>query len=137
MSFSGIDSALIKSYLDGNFGLTTKYPNDKFAPPSPKTAWAEVVFLDVGNNPFTLGDNGLDEIFGIMQVNLLYPKDRGSRDVKLKADQFLTQYRTGKSFTHNGVTVDINGCRIGQGFDSRQWWMVPVSIEYSAHIARG
>ena len=76
MRFADIQSALFASWVAGNYGLTTYYPNRDYNPAA-VDYHARLFVLWAGSDAATLGDDGTNEVTGIFQVDLMYRTGRG------------------------------------------------------------
>ena len=60
MNFAAIDAALVKAFMDGAFFTSERVQteNEKFTPPTGRTAWARLTNLPAPPDVATLGDGG-------------------------------------------------------------------------------
>ena len=135
MSLTNIRQALVESYVDGNFGLPTAYPNTTFNPTS-DVAWAQLDIIPNQPSVAALGENGTDEHDGIMQIALNYPLNEGDGDVVAMADTIRTQYKAGFSKTANEQSVVVRSCGRSAGGEVDGWFRVVITINWYAHTAR-
>lgn len=135
MSIGKIESALVDGYVNGAFGLPTGYPNKNFSPKQGEP-WAKVHFIPNQPSVGSLGTYGDDETDGIFQIDINYPLDQGNGDTNAKADQIRAHFKAGTSFSHNGQSVRVKSCGAGRGRSDGGWWRVPITVMWTARIAR-
>ena len=134
--FSHIQSALIKSFTDGDHNLDVAYPNISFTPKI-NTEYAQLFIIP--NQPYavTLGNNGEDEYTGIMQINLNYPVNTGTLKINLKREEILARYKAGMKYKYEDQSVLITSAgqsAVGQVVDN--YYRIPLTIEWIARTFR-
>ena len=135
MSLSLIKQALVQSYVDGSFGLSTAYENRTFEP-TKGTPWASVMVERVDGSAVTLGDSGEDNHAGYMQIDLNYPTNEGDGDILAKLEALRAYYTPGTSFTSSGQSVIIRYCEPSGGRLVDGWYRISLTVYYYARIAR-
>lgn len=144
MRFLDIRNALIKSWLDGSFGLQKALPGKDFTPVT-GTPWAKLDVVPAQPSVDTLGDNGQDVHEGFFQVTLNYPLDSGDSPALRKADEMAARYKAGARFYAPNVQSDpdwvelcvlIRSCGVSQPSSSDGWQRTVITIYYSAWVSR-
>jgi hypothetical protein len=130
-----IDSALVKAFDDGAFGLPFSSENREYDP-VPGTAWAQLFIVPNQPSINTMGSDGQDLIEGFMQINLNYPVGDGDGTAKQKATAIRDYFKAGTKFTYSTVDVFIAsaGRGIAQNIDS--WYRVVVTINWYSRLTR-
>lgn len=134
MSQANMKRALL-TQLDSMLGLPYIVPNDESKAPN-KGPYAEVSFILAQPVVFTLGDDGLDEHRGIMQVLLKYPQGVGSGDLDEKADAIRESFRAGLKLIYDGQEVAIVNAGAGIQTPIDNKFVCPVSIQFYAFTRR-
>lgn len=134
MSQANMKRALL-THLDGMIGIPYLVLNSEEKAPN-KSPYAEVVFLMAPPVVFTLGDDGLDEHRGVMQVLLKYPQGVGSGDLDEKADAIRESFRAGLKLIYDGQEVMIVNSGAGNQTPVDNRFACPVSIQFYAFTRR-
>ena len=135
MSLSKINSALIKSVVDGAFGLDIAYENQEHTPAT-GTPYMEVYIIRNQPQPTSLGRAGLDLHTGFMQINLNYPANKGSGTALAKADEIRAIYVAGYKYEFEGQQVTVFSCGASQGRNNNGWYTLILTIEWQARTQR-
>jgi hypothetical protein len=137
MSFSNIESALIKAFVDGNFFDAGKvaFENVTFDPPNAEP-WAKLTFMPTQPSVATLGDAGQDEVLGFLQIDLNYPKDSGTQAARLKFEAIRNVLKAGAKFSYGSEVVTIRSCGCSQGRIVNNYYRVSVTVNFYSHINR-
>jgi len=137
MNISQIRSALVKAFTDGAFFAPDKvaWENVAFTPPT-AAAWSAVHFLPSQPDVATLGTGGLDEVNGLIQIDLNYPTGKGTKDVDDKADAIRSLFTAGARFAYSDVEVVIRSAGRSPGAVVNGFWRVSVSVFFYSHITR-
>jgi len=137
-----IDQALIASYVAGAFGLPTAYPNfgavdavGNSVTPSGEP-WARITVLPSRPSVATMGSGGRDEISGILQIDLFYPRNTGAGAVNAKADQITAVFAAGTTHSAGGIDVISNGAGRVRSIELDDWYQVIVEVQFTAWIGR-
>lgn len=136
-NYLDIEKALIKAYNDLALGLPTSYPaaelDDK---QKPDGLWAAVHNIRGSSQPVTLGDQGEDNHPGFMQIDLNYPKNKGSGDLLAKADEILSAFPAGRSLAYNSQEVKVLGTSLSPGRYVGGYYRISLTINYYARTQR-
>lgn len=143
-----VDQALVTAVLEAGFEIDIIHENGIYTvwdganylhstgvyTPSANREHAEIRVFPAGKAPFSLANS--DESVGLLQVILKYPADTGAFLVKQKAEQVLTEFAIGATFTYSGQTVEImssarDGGRVEGGF-----YQIVVRANYRAFTPR-
>ena len=128
-----IDQALVKSFDDGGFGLTTAYENDGFTP-TKGTAFAALrVFMNEIKG-FTLSD--LDSVTGVFQIALNYPAGNGAIAAKTMENTIFAAYPVGKTLTYSGQSLEITGKHRWQARPENGWFRLLLRLNFVAYVPR-
>lgn len=134
MSQTKMMSALINK-LSEVIGIPFFVPNEEVKSPNSQ-AYAEVSFLLSPPVVYTLGDDGMDEHRGIMQVLLKYPQGSGFGDLGEKADAIRESFRAGLKLQYDGQEVMVVNCGAGNQMNYDNKFVCPVSIQFYAFTRR-
>lgn len=144
MSRALIDQALIQAFRGAALGLPTAYANHPPVDPDTNTIigslagqpWARVTILHARPTVATMGLDGRDQIDGIMQIDLFYPKNSGTAEPHAKADALAATFFAGSTHSAGGVDVHIDSCgRIGS-VDNSDNHQTIIEITFHAWIER-
>ncbi len=115
--------------------------------PSIDTAWENIDYDPVVGTPyqrvyFMPADPDNSEVGGdiyrqdgIFQVNLFYPLKTGPSESTARAQLIRTTFKRGSTFSKNGINANIDATpKIKHGRVDNGWWMVPVEINFFAHL---
>lgn len=134
MSQANIKRALL-THLDSMLGIPYIVPNDESTSPN-HGPYANVAFLLADPVVYTLGDDGLDEHRGVMQVLLKYPRGQGSGQLDEKADAIRESFRAGLKLNYDDQEVTIVNTGMGNQSDFENRFVCPVSIQFYAFTRR-
>ena len=137
MSLSNCEAALIQAYKAGAFftDANTQFENLAFTPPS-ATPWAAFYFVPAQPVVATLGAGGSDMLDGFVQIDLNYPANKGTKEVRDKAEALRSVFTAGARFSYSGQEVVIVSCGRSQGRIINGFYRVSVTIVFYAHINR-
>lgn len=132
-----VRKALATAFAAGAFFDADKvqYENKTFVPPS--APWASFWFLP--NIPViaSLGDEGFDEVTGILQIDLNWPLNVGETEPAAKADAIRNYFLVGSRFAvMGGPEVTIRAAGRGNGRIEGVNWRISVTISFYAQIKR-
>lgn len=101
----------------------------------------EGLYLQLNNmralsEPVTLGDEGEDQHLGYLQIDINYPKDKGTKDVLEKADEFSSFFTSGKSLLYNQQEVKVLSCSLGAGRYVGGYYRISLTVNYYARTTR-
>lgn len=130
-----INAALIAAYRAGGFfsDALTAYENSAFVKPPANASWASVFFLPAQNSSLSLDSN---EHSGVMQIDVNAPTNIGAGAVISVADNIMSVFRHGASFTAAGQRVEVASTSISPGRVVDGWYRVSVSVFYRAFVPR-
>lgn len=135
MSLEKIESALIGSYLGAGLNLPTQYENRDFTKPN-AAPWAAVYFVPGRPAASSLGDDGLDEYDGFLQIDLNYVRNEGRSQSRTHYDILRESFKAGAAHSHGGQLVTSIACEMSQGREVDGWYRVSVSCYFRAYISR-
>jgi len=117
--------------------LSGNYENSNDHDPRADTPWFEFFLIPNRPSVVTLGDEGLNEHTGIVQINLNYPLHEGSGAVLQKADEVSNLFKAGSRHTYQGQTVSIISCGLdGSGQIVNGFYQAILTIQYRAQTPR-
>ncbi len=135
MRFADIQSALFASWVAGNYGLTTYYPNRDYNPAAGDDH-ARLFVLWAGSDAATLGDDGTNEVTGIFQIDLMCRTGRGDGEALEKIDEICADYTSGTRLTYDGQQVVIWGATPTTLSTENGWLRSVLTINFSAYVRR-
>lgn len=135
MSQTKMMGALIQE-LTGVIGIPFFVPNEENPNPPNHQPYADISFLWSPPSVYTLGDDGLDEHRGVMQVLLKYPQGDGFGALSEKADAIREGFRAGLKLTYDGQEVTVVNCGAGNQMNYENKFVCPVSIQFYAFTRR-
>lgn len=102
-----------------------------------KTPYCRTTLIPARTDTVTLGNNGHDRWYGLYQIDLFFPTNDGVDGSNYAADQIINNFPAGTLITDSGITVRMSQTPWREaGFESSQWYIVPVVIAYEAYIQR-
>ena len=114
-------------------GVPTAWQNVPFTPVA-GTAYQQVTILPARTENPTMGDGFKREV-GIFEVKLFHPQNKGSQDSVARAEVIKAGFKRGTTMSEGVVRVLIDEHPFtSQGIPSGTWFVVPVSVPYSADI---
>lgn len=155
MSWNSIQEALIEAALTQltamGLGVTgadgrhthIEWPNLAFTPPRnpvggfTQPVWAKVSFIPGATEPVTLGEQGKDEMVGILQIDLNQPVDTGDADVRAALTPLENYFTPGRTLSKDGedATVTASGRTPGRTIEST-YYRVSLSVSWYARTQR-
>lgn len=102
----------------------------------PDGLWLQLFNLRAESSPVTLGDAGEDNHPGVLQIDINYPKGKGTGDVLSKADEFASFFTAGKSLLYNTQEVKVLSSSLSPGRYVGGYYRVSLSINYYARTTR-
>lgn len=135
MSLQNIEAALIGTYLGAGLNLPTQYENRDFTKPN-GLPWASVYFVPADPVVSSLGDDGLDEYDGFLQIDLNYVRNEGRAMSRAHYDILREHFKPGAGHEYAGQLVTSTGCAMTQGREVDGWYRVSVSCFFRAYISR-
>ena len=128
-----LDQALVKSFIDGAFGLPIAHENDDYAPVA-GTAYAELEVTINEEKGFTLND--LNDVTGYLQVALNYPKGAGAIPAKTMRDTILSAYPIGAVLTYSAQSLEVTGIQRPAPAPRDGWYRRLLRINFVAYLPR-
>lgn len=116
------------------FPAKVEWENVQFpenARPAPDEAWARIVYIPVSERLFA---SGLEEVIGLHQVSLFFPRDSGVKEADILADAVKQAFPPGSSIGGQARVIFSERNPSVPGSDH---YHVPVTIRWQAHRARG
>lgn len=136
-NFTDIEKALINSFKDFDSTTPRGYPNAPMTPENaPDSLWLNLHNLRGKTNPATLGDEGEDNNPGVFQIDLNYPKGKGTKELVDKADAIATAFPAGRVLTYNTQKVTITSTSLDPGRYVGGYYRTSLSITYYARTKR-
>jgi len=138
MTIVNIYQGLIQGVVDANLsGYEIEWPNASFTTPN-DAIWLRANILDMGDLPVTLGTSGLNEVSGVMQVDVFCPKlTNAYLDAINAVSEIKTVLKTGEKLAYNSQYIRINSapCRPSEVEDA--WYRWIITVNYTAYLTRG
>jgi len=135
MRLADIYAALMTRVESGAFNLAVYDPNrDKN--PTAGREHARLWFMPSQSDAASLGGNGLEIQTGILQIDLMYPTNKGIGDILIKADAIALHFQRGQSQDYNSLCVSFTGTNVTEPRNEDGWMRCICSIGWYAHIAR-
>lgn len=136
-NYLNIEKALIQAYNTVGTLVPTGYPGKELEEADkPDGLWAHVHNVRAESDPVTLGDAGEDNHPGFMQIDLNYPKGKGSGDLLVKADELATAFPSGRTLTYNGQEVKVLSTSLGPGRYVGGYYRISLTVNYYARTVR-
>lgn len=115
--------------------IAIAYENLPFAPVT-GTPYLKANLLPASPDNSEMGSKNYFER-GILQITLLYPNNAGAGVARAKAVAIREWFKRGTTLTASGVNVTVtNDPAIAPGFNDGDRYVLPISINYQAHISR-
>ncbi len=73
----------------------------------PDGMWLRISIVPTNTTPITLGLQGEDESKTTLQIDILYPKNKGVKVPYEKADEFASYFTAGKGLVYNNAEVKV------------------------------
>ena len=135
MSLASVQEALQGAVIAALAGIPTEYENAVFTKPT-NSKWARLWFIPNQPVPNTLGTSGEDEATGILQIDLNYPRNTGTRESIADFEEIRAAFPAGNAYTRDGQTVQALNCGRSQGRLVDNWYRVSITISWWALIPR-
>lgn len=130
-----IEKALIKAVESVDSVTPMGHPNKELKT-LPSGLYLQVNNVRAGSDPVTLGDEGEDEHLGFLQIDINYPKDKGTKAVLEKADEFSSFFTAGKSLLYNQQEVKVLSSFAGPGRYVGGYYRISLTVNYYARTTR-
>jgi len=136
-NYLDIEKALITAYKAVGTLVPTGYPGAELEDgDKPDGLWCHVHNVRSESTPVTLGDQGEDNHPGFMQIDINYPKGKGSGDLLVKADEIALAFPSGRALTYNGQEVKVLSTTLGPGRYVGGYYRISLTINYYARTQR-
>ncbi len=134
-NYTEIEKALVAGVLSVDSSTPTGYPNSPLTS-EPDGLWIQLHNLRGESDPVTIGTYGEDNHPGVLQIDINYPKNKGTGTVLEKADELASFFTAGKSLVYNTQKVKVLSCSVGPGRYVGGYYRVILSITYYARTTR-
>lgn len=135
MSLQKIEAALIGGYVGAGLNLPTQWENVDFNKPA-SSPWAAVYFIPSAPIVSSLGDDGLDEYDGFLQIDLNYPRNTSKKLSRDHYEILRQKFCAGNYYTHHGQSVACTACEMSPAREVDGWYRVSVSCYFRAYVTR-
>lgn len=135
MSLNDVQHALLQAVSQTLESWPLAEENKPFRPQGGRK-WAAVHFLPRLPAAAALGENGSDEVRGLVQIDLNYPTATGTDQARRDFELIRQAFHAGARFDHSGQQVLITNCGRAVGQHTDGYYRVPVTISWFAHIER-
>jgi hypothetical protein len=128
-AFTDISAALDSHTND--LSLPTAWENSGYEP-TIGTLYIRPTILPANTFQAGLGASGLDDNFGIYQIDIFSEAGKGKGAAIIKADVIANAFKRGTVLTYNGVSVRLGNVSRGSGSRDGAWFVLPVFINYQS-----
>ena len=136
-NFLEIEKALIAGYEAVGTLVATAYPGKELTDADkPDDLWCHLHNIRADTDVFTLGGDGMDNNIGFMQIDVNYPKNKGSGAALAKADELATAFSAGTVLTYNTQNVRVIKTSLGPGRDIGGYYRISLTVNYYAFTQR-
>lgn len=137
MSYYKIEQALINAYVALGYTYPISYPDKVLSDADkPDNFWIGLHNLRSLSSPVTLGQDGEDNHPGLFQIDINYPRNKGSALVLQKADEIKGSFKAGTSFTYDGQVVTVLGVSLNSGRQVDGYYRASLTVSYYARTFR-
>lgn len=137
---TGIEAIILEGLLARLAALTTSpvmpvaYPNVSYDPPA--TGYLRASHLPNETEQVTISATGQNRHFGLLQVDVAWPKGEGSLKPLEIAAQIVAHFKRGTLITQDGIAILIVAPpSVAPPLDDDPFWIYPVTIPYQADTA--
>jgi len=134
-NYTDIEKALIKAVLLVDSVTPCGMPDSEL-PDLPDGLWLQLHNMRAESNPVTLGDAGEDNHPGILQIDINYPKGKGTSYVLAEGDILASFFTAGKALSYNTQEVKVLGSTLSSGRYVGGYYRISLSINYYARTTR-
>lgn len=136
MSMGDVEPALMSAADELETAYPTAWENaEAFTPPA-DAAWMAVFFIPSTMVPSSIGDKGVDQWVGILQIDLNYPRGSGKAQLMDDTNTIHAQFKPGKKFKSGTQEVLVTGLSRSNGRFVDAYYRVSFSVTWLAHISR-
>ena len=128
-----VDSALVGSFIDQDFGLPIAHENKDYKPIS-GTAYAEILVLQNDKAAWSIED--VDQSDGVFRVILRYPSGKGVGGIKNKADEIINTYKIGSRIIYHDQVIEVTAVNRGVGVQETGWYKIVIDVRYKTFFRR-
>lgn len=111
-------------------------PNVMFNPPDGEDVWARLNYLPNIPEVGSLGDGGLDDVTGILQIDFNMRQGKGDEPVLEQVEQLRHEFTAGRYFEYSGQCVKIVKCGHKPGQIVDNFYRVTCNIAWFAQLTR-
>ncbi len=86
--------------------------------------------IPVEDGVISIAFNGAIELRGVYQILIMSRLSTRKRDAMIATKQLSAKFTRGTKLIHDDQTAEVVKTYIASGFQSDQWWVTPVSVEY-------
>jgi hypothetical protein len=131
-----IHQALTQKVIDLALGIPLSHENDDFDPEAQNSLFADLTLLtgdteSMGKAPLDSDDN-----IGIYQISLYEVSGNSVKSILQTADTVMNAFKFGTEMTKGAVTVQVTNASRNGGRNVDGWYVIDISITYSAYVAR-
>lgn len=141
---SGVNQHLIGSmankfqaWLTANGYTQVAWENREFTPPAVdgSTPWFRPTFFPAETRQASVGDAGLNEMGGIMLINIFYPKGKNAGTPNQIADSLLSHFKRGTlTDAVSGYQAKIFNAWRDSALPEEAWYNIPVRVRYFQQV---
>lgn len=128
----------LQSWFTTNNIEHVAWENRPLDPPSPNDTekpWSRVTFFPAETRQASVGDEGLNEMGGIMLVNVFYPKGKSSGTPNQLADSLMSHFKRGTTTTAvSGYQARVFNTWRDAALPDDTWFNVPVRVRFFQHV---
>ena len=128
-----VDSALVGSFIDQDFGLPIAHENRNYKPIS-GTAYAEILVLQNDKTAWSIED--VDQSDGVFRVILRYPSGQGVGGIKNKVDEIIDTYKIGSRIIYNDQVIEVTAVNRGVGVQETGRYKIVIDVRYKTFFRR-
>lgn len=134
-NYTKIEKALIAAVLVVDNTTPTQMPGTDLSN-KPDSLWLAIHNLRAESIPVTLGNAGEDNHPGILQIDINSPKNKGTKLVLEKGDEFAAFFTAGKALLYNAQEVKVLSSSLSPGRYVGGYYRISLSVSYYARTTR-
>lgn len=134
--YKAIELTVINAVKEISGTTPIAFPNKELPVESKEGMWLQVSNVRGESQPVTLGSDGEDNHPAFIQIDINYPKGKGSGLVLDKADEFLSYFTAGKTLTYNSQWIKVTSTSLSGDRYVGGFYRVSVTIYYYARTKR-
>lgn len=123
----------IAAGLPGNPPVS--WPNKTFKPPG-GLPWLQFNWIPAGRRAVTLGDQGEDELVGIVQIDINTPQGDGDAVMENLLSLLEEEFIAGQVVIHDGQPATIESCSRLPSRNVDPFYRSSLSVNYYARVTR-